>query len=70
MAAVTISTKGDHYACARSLNKDGGYVVFGLLCSLVARELNERVEGYYPQFQKGSRATTRSLPLQSLKGTD
>ena len=40
MATVNISTKGDHYMCMRGLNKDGGYVIFGLVCSLVAQEVN------------------------------
>ena len=35
-----MSTKGDHYTCVRSLNKDGGYIVFGPVCSLVTQEVN------------------------------
>ena len=39
MAAVNVSTQGDHYMCV-SLNKDGGYIVFGFVCSLIACEVN------------------------------
>ena len=40
MTAVNMLTKGDHYMCSRSLNKGSGYVVVGLVCSLVTREVN------------------------------
>ena len=39
MAALNLSNQGDHYTCA-SLNKDGGYVVFGFMCSLIAFKVN------------------------------
>ena len=40
MAAVTVSTKGDHNTCVRGLNKGGNCTVFGLVCGLVTREVN------------------------------
>ena len=58
--------KGDHNTCA-SLNKDSGNVVFGSLCSLIAREVN--LEGSYPHIQKANCATERSSPLKSIEGT-
>ena len=57
--------KGDHYTCA-SLKKDSSYIVFGFVCSSIAREVN--LEGSYPQFQKANCATERSSPLKSIKG--
>ena len=38
MAAMNLSTKGDHFTSAQNLNKDGGYVVVGFMCSLIACE--------------------------------
>ena len=40
MAAVTVSTKGDHYTCMQGLNKGSGCAVFDLMCSLVTRGVN------------------------------
>ena len=39
MAAVNVSTQGDHYTRA-SLNKVNGYAVFGFVCILIARKVN------------------------------
>ena len=40
MAAVTVSTKGDHSTCVRGFNRGGGYAVFTFMCGLVTREVN------------------------------
>ena len=39
MAALNVSTQGNHSLCAQSLNKDDGCFIFGFRCSLITREV-------------------------------